>query len=243
MPKGNWKCTPHLSPYVIAVYVFLTLCHITLILRCYVGSHPTWNVGENRHYRQRREKLQCNWLEGDTSWLDVGYLGSVVSSSFPCFIVVFLIVGWMGHRLWEHHHSVKSPAPVVSFWLCHCCPGDHTTPKMHRQRDKIFFLMRPCPLLQEAVAQGFEREYKLFGSPDSYFQQLPALLLKKREKLASSLRTAGFKPIMPEGGYFLTADISCLSKFLHQFHFGRWWQIKVAFIRYYFSIFPKYHYH
>lgn len=67
---------------------------------------------------------------------------------------------------------------------------------------------------------GFEREYELFGSPESYFQQLPAFLLKKRDRLAKSLRTAGFKPIMPEGGYFLTADISCVSKFLEQYPFG-----------------------
>ncbi|XP_075870030.1 kynurenine--oxoglutarate transaminase 1-like [Nelusetta ayraudi] len=64
---------------------------------------------------------------------------------------------------------------------------------------------------QEAVAQGFQREYELFGRPESYFQQLPAVLFQKRDRLASSLKTAGFKPIMPEGGYYLTADISCVN--------------------------------
>lgn len=72
------------------------------------------------------------------------------------------------------------------------------------------------------MAQGFEREYELFGSPDSYFQQLPASLLKKRDRLASSLRTAGFKPIIPEGGYYLTADVSCVSESLAQVHFSQW---------------------
>ncbi|XP_030291834.1 kynurenine--oxoglutarate transaminase 1-like [Sparus aurata] len=61
---------------------------------------------------------------------------------------------------------------------------------------------------QEAVAQGFEREYEVFGSPESYFQQLPAMLQLKRNKLASCLESVGLQPIMPQGGYFITADIS-----------------------------------
>uniref|UniRef100_A0A3B4XTZ0 Kynurenine aminotransferase 1 n=1 Tax=Seriola lalandi dorsalis TaxID=1841481 RepID=A0A3B4XTZ0_SERLL len=61
---------------------------------------------------------------------------------------------------------------------------------------------------QEAVAHGFEREYQMFGSPESYFQQLPAMLHHKRKKLASCLESVGLQPIMPEGGYFLIADIS-----------------------------------
>lgn len=63
---------------------------------------------------------------------------------------------------------------------------------------------------QEAVAQGFEREHEVFGSPESYFQQLPATLSHKRDKLASCLASVGLKPIMPEGGYFMTADFSSL---------------------------------
>uniref|UniRef100_A0A4W6BWB1 Kynurenine aminotransferase 1 n=1 Tax=Lates calcarifer TaxID=8187 RepID=A0A4W6BWB1_LATCA len=61
---------------------------------------------------------------------------------------------------------------------------------------------------QEAVAQGFEREYKLFGTPESYFQQLPALLHLKRKKLASCLESVGLQPIMPEGSYFMITDVS-----------------------------------
>ncbi|XP_074473851.1 kynurenine--oxoglutarate transaminase 1-like isoform X1 [Sebastes fasciatus] len=61
---------------------------------------------------------------------------------------------------------------------------------------------------QEAVARGFEREYELFGTPESYFQQLPAMLHQKRKKLASCLESVGLKPIMPEGGYFMIADVS-----------------------------------
>ncbi|TWW66381.1 Kynurenine--oxoglutarate transaminase 1, partial [Takifugu flavidus] len=63
---------------------------------------------------------------------------------------------------------------------------------------------------QEAVARGFEREYEVFGTPESYFQQLPAMLHHKKNKLASLLESVGLKPIMPEGGYFMTADFSSI---------------------------------
>lgn len=63
---------------------------------------------------------------------------------------------------------------------------------------------------QEAVACGFDREYNVFGTPESYFQQLPAMLHQKRKKLATCLESVGLKPIMPEGGYFMVVDISTL---------------------------------
>ncbi|XP_010079083.1 PREDICTED: kynurenine--oxoglutarate transaminase 1 [Pterocles gutturalis] len=61
---------------------------------------------------------------------------------------------------------------------------------------------------QEAVAQGFQREFTLYGKPDSYFVQLPKELQQKRDWLVQSLDAAGMKPIVPEGTYFLVADIS-----------------------------------
>ncbi|XP_029371152.1 kynurenine--oxoglutarate transaminase 1 [Echeneis naucrates] len=63
---------------------------------------------------------------------------------------------------------------------------------------------------QEAVAHGFEREYQLFGTPESYFQQLPAMLQQKRNKMVSCLEIVGLQPIVPEGGYFIATDISSL---------------------------------
>lgn len=184
-----------------------------MVVVLFVDSHPPWHVGENCHYRQRREKLQCNWLEGDT-WT-TGYSKSyvrLVLSRFPSFFCFFLILGWLGHRLWEHHHAFKSPTPDVRVRLRHCCSGDRTRWNHAVQEEERLFLICPRHLFQEAVAQGFEREYELFGSPESYFQQLPAILVKKRDRLACSLRTAGFKPVIPEGGYYLMADISCVSE-------------------------------
>lgn len=71
---------------------------------------------------------------------------------------------------------------------------------------------------QEAVACGFDREYNVFGTPESYFQQLPAMLHHKRKKLATCLESVGLKPIMPEGGYFMVVDISTLSVDLKDQH-------------------------
>ncbi|XP_042252002.1 kynurenine--oxoglutarate transaminase 1-like [Thunnus maccoyii] len=61
---------------------------------------------------------------------------------------------------------------------------------------------------QEAVARGFEREYEVFGTQESYFQQLPAMLHHKKKKLALCLQNVGLQPVMPEGGYFMVADVS-----------------------------------
>ncbi|XP_053195411.1 kynurenine--oxoglutarate transaminase 1-like isoform X2 [Scomber japonicus] len=83
---------------------------------------------------------------------------------------------------------------------------------------------------QEAVARGFEIEYELYGSPESYFQELPAMLHHKRKKLASCLESVGLQPIMPEGGYFMVADVSSIMDFNDQstedkpydFRFVKW---------------------
>uniref|UniRef100_A0A8C3VJA0 Aminotransferase class I/classII large domain-containing protein n=1 Tax=Catharus ustulatus TaxID=91951 RepID=A0A8C3VJA0_CATUS len=63
-------------------------------------------------------------------------------------------------------------------------------------------------IAQEAVAQGFQRELTLYGKPESYFVQLPKELQQKRDWLVQSLDDLGMKPIIPEGTYFLVADIS-----------------------------------
>ncbi|XP_039618489.1 LOW QUALITY PROTEIN: kynurenine--oxoglutarate transaminase 1-like [Polypterus senegalus] len=64
---------------------------------------------------------------------------------------------------------------------------------------------------QEAVARGFQRELDVLGRPESYFFQLPRQLQEKRNRLAECLLSVGMRPIIPEGGYFLNADISALN--------------------------------
>jgi kynurenine--oxoglutarate transaminase/cysteine-S-conjugate beta-lyase/glutamine--phenylpyruvate transaminase len=65
-------------------------------------------------------------------------------------------------------------------------------------------------LLQEAVAVGLEIELGRLDQNDCYFNELPALLLKKRDSIAEALRGIGLTPIIPEGGYFIMADSSTL---------------------------------
>lgn len=66
----------------------------------------------------------------------------------------------------------------------------------------------PTPI-QEAVAAGLEYEMNLMNEPSKcYFYSLAAELKPKRDKLAKLLADNGIKPVIPEGGYFMLADIS-----------------------------------
>lgn len=68
--------------------------------------------------------------------------------------------------------------------------------------------------VQEAVARGFEHEINLLDTPDSYFQNLAHELKPKMEYLSEILQTNGFKPVIPEGGYFMVADWSKFGWFI-----------------------------
>uniref|UniRef100_A2AQY8 Kynurenine--oxoglutarate transaminase 1 n=1 Tax=Mus musculus TaxID=10090 RepID=A2AQY8_MOUSE len=66
-----------------------------------------------------------------------------------------------------------------------------------------------CPTqAQAAVAQCFEREQQHFGQPSSYFLQLPQAMGLNRDHMIQSLQSVGLKPLIPQGSYFLIADIS-----------------------------------
>uniref|UniRef100_UPI00359025DB kynurenine--oxoglutarate transaminase 3 isoform X2 n=1 Tax=Myxine glutinosa TaxID=7769 RepID=UPI00359025DB len=66
-----------------------------------------------------------------------------------------------------------------------------------------------CPTpLQEAVAKAFSVEVSRLASPSCYFSALPRELRVKRDRVADMLAHAGMQPVLPEGGYFIIADIS-----------------------------------
>ncbi|KAH0505306.1 Kynurenine--oxoglutarate transaminase 1, mitochondrial [Microtus ochrogaster] len=66
-----------------------------------------------------------------------------------------------------------------------------------------------CPTqAQAAVAQCFEREQQHLGQPSSYFLQLPQTMKPNRDHMIRSLQSVGLKPLIPQGSYFLIADIS-----------------------------------
>lgn len=62
------------------------------------------------------------------------------------------------------------------------------------------------------MAIGLEIELARLGQEDSYFKELPAFLLKKRDSMAQVLQEVGLTPIIPEGGYFMMADSDSLGK-------------------------------
>ena len=65
---------------------------------------------------------------------------------------------------------------------------------------------------QEAVSVALEVEFTRFGRPECYYNELPAQLKPKRDKIAKILSDVGMVPTIPEGGYFILADFSSLSK-------------------------------
>ncbi|XP_058796873.1 kynurenine aminotransferase [Phymastichus coffea] len=69
-----------------------------------------------------------------------------------------------------------------------------------------------CPTpIQEAVAIGFEEEFKRFGQPDCYFTSLAEELLPKRDYMVKFLTEVGMSPTLPEGGYFMVANWTALA--------------------------------
>ncbi|XP_054854101.1 kynurenine--oxoglutarate transaminase 1 isoform X3 [Eublepharis macularius] len=61
---------------------------------------------------------------------------------------------------------------------------------------------------QEAVARALQTEFQRMEKPESYLVQLPKELQQKRDRLVNCLSAVGMKPVIPEGTYFLIADIS-----------------------------------
>ena len=60
---------------------------------------------------------------------------------------------------------------------------------------------------------GLERETPILGQEDSYFKQLPRMLQTKRDEMSVALKDVGMNPIVPQGGYFMLANISELGMY------------------------------
>ncbi|KAL7056846.1 hypothetical protein AAHC03_019243 [Spirometra sp. Aus1] len=73
------------------------------------------------------------------------------------------------------------------------------------------YTINSCPTpLQEALASAFEYELPLMGTAESYFQEITASVEQKCHVLASALARVGMTPVMPQGGYFLMANIETI---------------------------------
>ena len=66
--------------------------------------------------------------------------------------------------------------------------------------------------IQEAIAVGLEKETARYGQPDSYLVQTRNTLQRKRDEIAGVLKEVGFDPIVPDGGYFMMADMTNCGK-------------------------------
>ncbi|XP_069593629.1 kynurenine--oxoglutarate transaminase 3 isoform X3 [Ranitomeya imitator] len=75
-----------------------------------------------------------------------------------------------------------------------------------------------CPTpLQEALAHALFKDLKRMDEPECYFSALPRELEGKRDRMAGLLQAARLKPVIPEGGYFMVADVSGLGVDLSNF--------------------------
>jgi aminotransferase len=66
----------------------------------------------------------------------------------------------------------------------------------------LYYVCAPAPL-QHGVAAGF-------GEPKSFFDGLQTEYQKKRDILCEALDAAGLSPIVPQGAYYVLADVSRL---------------------------------
>ena len=66
----------------------------------------------------------------------------------------------------------------------------------------LFYICAPTPL-QYGVAEGFR-------APRSFFDELQAGYTKKRAMTCAALETAGMPPVVPQGAYYVLADVSRL---------------------------------
>lgn len=64
----------------------------------------------------------------------------------------------------------------------------------------LYYVCAATPL-QHGVAAGF-------GSPQSFFDALQTDYQKKRDMICSALEDAGMRPIVPQGAYYVLADVS-----------------------------------
>ncbi|KAK0141312.1 Kynurenine--oxoglutarate transaminase 1 [Merluccius polli] len=144
-------------------------------------GHNLMYVGTNSYYRQRREDFQCYRVEG-----------------------------WLGDGFQPYHETLENSPSELYLPLSHRGTGTRITTTYLFESQQLDTIAPPLSQ-QVAVAAGFQTEYERFGSPESYFKQLPAMLNHKRNKLAACLESAGLQPTLPEGGYFMIADISSIS--------------------------------
>ncbi|XP_074077846.1 kynurenine--oxoglutarate transaminase 3 isoform X2 [Macrotis lagotis] len=114
--------------------------------------------------------------------------------------------------MWERTITVGSAGKTFSVtgWKLGWSIGPRSLIKQMQtvQQNSIFTCATP---LQEALARAFQIDIKRMNDPECYFYSLARELEVKRDRMIQLLRSIGLKPIVPEGGYFIIADVSALN--------------------------------
>ena len=67
-------------------------------------------------------------------------------------------------------------------------------------------------LKKDALGRCFELELSRLDSEECYFNSISNELKPKRDRIVNLLIEAGLTPVIPEGGYFIMADISNIAQ-------------------------------
>ena len=89
----------------------------------------------------------------------------------------------------------------ITGWRIGYAVADVKWAKIIGYMNDLIYVCAPTPL-QAGVAKGITE------LPDSFYSGLCSLYYKKREKICSALTVAGLKPYVPEGAYYVLADVS-----------------------------------
>lgn len=97
----------------------------------------------------------------------------------------FSITGWKVGWVYGPAHLVK-PVTQVNQWVQFCV----STPTQH------------------AIASMMDKAFEPYEGHATYFDYVREKYQRKRNELAETLRMAKLHPVVPEGGFFIMADIS-----------------------------------
>lgn len=113
--------------------------------------------------------------------------------------------------MWERTITIGSAGKTFSVtgWKLGWSIGPHHLIKHLQtvQQNSVYTCATP---LQEALARAFWIDINRMGDPECYFNSLPKELEVKRDRIVRLLESVGLKPIVPDGGYFIIADVSSL---------------------------------
>ena len=91
----------------------------------------------------------------------------------------------------------------VTGWRIGYCICDSRWTQAIGYFNDLVYVCAPAPL-QVGVAKG------LLGLEPKYYQNLPGEYKRKRDKICDALTAAGLRPFVPQGAYYVLADVSLL---------------------------------